>query len=463
MHKILWILTAAVFTALLLPVLVQEGMFLDGVSYACIARNMANGLGDLAYPHYTATLYPICYEQPPLALWMQSLFFSVFGDAFWVERLYSFCMAIGTVCGIVLNWNLLATQTLDSPIDNKKKAWLPVILWLAAPIVFWGYQNNMLECTMSFFVLLSSFFAAKSVLEKKPGLLIIATFFTAVAVLSKGPVGFFPVAVPIAMSMAFEPKGLLRASGRSLFILGLSLALLGLFIATVPGMPEYLDYYLSKQLLPTLSGAREKQVENPFSFLIDLGSQLVLPGILLVALYAKPGFRSVSLPKSALFFLLAGLAGSLPLVFTPKQSTHYLLPSIPFFALGFSVILSHNLSWNISFLNKQRGRLTKIAYVVLVVTIVTSLSFWGKYRRNASQIRDIKVVCKLVGADQVMGVPQHFSSDWLLIAYFGRLGNISLDSRTPHDFWLMEKGGNAPEGYKKLETEITGYELWKKL
>ncbi|MBK6994432.1 MAG: hypothetical protein IPH31_05740 [Lewinellaceae bacterium] len=73
-HKVVWLFTAAVLVGLLVPSLVQEGMFLDGVSYACIAKNMAKGMGGFAQPYYTATLYPVCYEQPPFALWLQSLF-----------------------------------------------------------------------------------------------------------------------------------------------------------------------------------------------------------------------------------------------------------------------------------------------------------------------------------------------------------------------------------------------------
>lgn len=463
MHKLFWILTATVFTALLLPALVQEGMFLDGVSYASIARNMAMGLGDLAHPYYTAGLYPVCYEQPPLALWIQSLFFSVLGDHFWVERFYSLILAMASAWAIVLNWKLLRAQSIELPSDKKNISWLPMLLWIVAPIVFWGYQNNMLECTMSFFVLISAFFAARSEIEKRPALLLPAALFTVAAVLSKGPVGFFPVAVPIAWSIAYDRNGIFGASVRTLVLLALTLALLGLFIFMVPGMSEYLDYYLNKQLLPTLSGVREKQVENPFSFLSDLISQVALPVILIAGLWVKRGFQSVHWPKSALFFLIVGLAGTLPLVFTPKQSAHYLIPSIPFYALGFAAMLSHNLRWNPAFLNQYRGWLEKIAWLVLGTTLLISISFWGKSLRDESKIRDTKVLCKQVGKHTIIGIPQHFSNDWLLIAYLSRFGNVSLDSRAPHDFWLMEKGGTLPEGFEKLETEMAAYELCKRL
>jgi hypothetical protein len=44
-----------------------------------------------------------------------------------------------------------------------------------------------------------------------------------------------------------------------------------------------------------------------------------------------------------------------------------------------------------------------------------------------------------------------------------RFGNVSLDSRAPHDFWLMEQGGALPKGFEKLETEMAAYALCKRL
>jgi hypothetical protein len=72
-------------------------------------------------------------------------------------------------------------------------------------------------------------------------------------------------------------------------------------------------------------------------------------------------------------------------------------------------------------------------------------------------------ICKQVGTHATIGIPQHFSNDWLLIAYLSRFGNVSLDSRAPHGFWLMGKGGALPEGFEKLETEMAAYELCKRL
>src|ERR1035437_10816961 len=99
-----WILTSGVFCALILPQLVQDGMFLDGVFYASISRNLAHHLGSFWNPHYSQTIYQSLHEQPPLMFWLQGLFFHLFGDSIYVERIYSLLTAIITALGINLIW-----------------------------------------------------------------------------------------------------------------------------------------------------------------------------------------------------------------------------------------------------------------------------------------------------------------------------------------------------------------------
>ena len=460
-----WLFTATVFVGLLLPVLVQQGMFLDGVSYACIARNMANGLGSFSKPFYTVALYPVCHEQPPLVFWLQSQLFKVFGDHFWVERLYSFCMAVITAIGIVLNFQLF--QKAKAPFSsvlpkfalNSGNAWLPVLIWVTAPIVIWSYQNNMLECTMSVFVLFSTYFAVKAVMEKKFLWLLIAAILTTLGVLCKGPVGFFPVMAPLAVGVAFHGKRIKWEAGASVLMFAMVVTLLAAFVLFLPGMLEYMNDYLQTRLLPTLSGNRDESADSRLHFLFDLVSQFALPVLVVILLLWKQGFKTLVLPKSALFFFLVGLAGTFPLILSPKQSTHYLLPAIPFFALGLGAMTAAGFRLLEASIMRRVG-VEKIAWLVLVASIGISLSFWGKYRRDESTMKDVRAICQMVSTGTILGVAPHFSSNWKLIAYFGRLGNVGLDSREQHDFYLTEKGGQAPEGYDAVWTGAIEYEIW---
>ena len=148
-HAPFWGLAIAYGTAFMLPVLLSEGTFLDGLIYAVLARNLAMGLGSFWAPHYSLTVHDQWFEHPPLGLNIESLFYRVLGDGIWVEHVHSLATAL--VCGllIVVLWN----QVVGEDRRLRRLGWLPVLFWLLNPQVTWAYANNMLENTMSIFTL----------------------------------------------------------------------------------------------------------------------------------------------------------------------------------------------------------------------------------------------------------------------------------------------------------------------
>src|ERR1700674_775371 len=104
------LLTFAVFAAATVPRLVHRGMFVDGVTYASVARNLAEGRGSFWSPFYTSTIYPEFHEHLPLGFWLQSLWFRVFGDHLFVERAYSIAAALTTAFVIAWIWRRLAAR-----------------------------------------------------------------------------------------------------------------------------------------------------------------------------------------------------------------------------------------------------------------------------------------------------------------------------------------------------------------
>ena len=169
------LLTFAVLALAILPRLAHRGMFVDGVTYASIARNLAQGQGSFWSPFYTATIYPQFHEHPPLGFWLQSLWFRVLGDHLFVERLYAVTIGLATAVLLAAIYRQLhidaateaspADRHADRPgrldgmpvparsqssVDRSPPAaggeapdWLPVILWIAAPVVSW--MPNMMR------------------------------------------------------------------------------------------------------------------------------------------------------------------------------------------------------------------------------------------------------------------------------------------------------------------------------
>jgi len=156
-----WFITISVFIALILPTLIKDGMFMDGQLYACVSKNLADGLGTFWFPFLCETCWNsgsgFFLEHPPLVYGIQSLFFKSLGDSIYVERFYSFLTAIITAYLILLTWKLI----LNDNSELRKLSWLPVLFWIITPVCFWSYQNNVQENTMGIFTLASVYFTLK--------------------------------------------------------------------------------------------------------------------------------------------------------------------------------------------------------------------------------------------------------------------------------------------------------------
>lgn len=452
-----WSFTFAVFLCLFWPFLGQKGMFLDGVTYGTISRNIAFGLGSFSAPHYTDTLFSVFYEQPPLALWLESWLFRLCGDHFWVERLFPFLMAICNGWMIVLLWRSACQKAQDE--NRLRFSWLPLLFWITSPIVFWCFQQNMLEAVMSFFVLLSAWFALRAAAEEKAAYWIISGLLISAGALSKGPVAFFPASTPLMFAVFWEKRQVIRGLAFSGLSILIALAGIALCVKLIPGMSDYLDYYLHRQLFPTLAGTREKQVTFPFAFFPHLLEQLVIP--LLIALWAI--FRKKQSPERAtIFFLALGLCGVLPLALSPKQSGHYLVPAIPFFALGLAWIASGALA-TLHFWEKlERPPYKLVAQTLLALVLLSPIWTWGKFSRDSNLLSDIGKITQVVPAGSTVSVPGEWAENWLLHAYFARMGNISLDSKGDQAFAVTQKNATFRPGFEKSILVLNTLELYQK-
>ena len=203
LHTTAWMLTATLLLARLLPAALQPGMFFDGVTHATIARNMAIGEGDFWHP---VLFGPACdyHEQPTLAFWLESLLFRLFGDHFWVEKLYSAMLAVGTAAIIAVIWRRL----LRDRAELANCSWLPVAIWACLPSWAWMYDSNMLENTLGLFALASVYASLRAANSQGAWLAwtAAAAICLAAAVLSKGPVGVFPVVTPIVIGFTLGRK-----------------------------------------------------------------------------------------------------------------------------------------------------------------------------------------------------------------------------------------------------------------
>src|SRR6266508_2704309 len=188
-------LAISLYCLLVLPRMLSYGMFLDGVTYASIARNMAESYGSFWQPYYTATVYPTFYEHPPLGFWLQSWAYRLCGDSVYVEALWGFGVGLLILVGLAGIWGCLTPQSYAVAV-----AWFPLMLFLFMPMTFWALANNMLENTMTCFIVLAVWLGILSL--QNPHISssclygICSGLSIFCAMLIKGPVALFPLTIP---------------------------------------------------------------------------------------------------------------------------------------------------------------------------------------------------------------------------------------------------------------------------
>ena len=461
-NKTYLLITITLMAAFLIPSLVQEGMFVDGVTYSAISKNLANGIGSNWNPHYTKTLYPEFREHPPLVFIIQSLFFRIFGDAFYTERIFCFIVALLTALGIVNIWKLMN--------DNKEISndyWLPIFLWLLVPLVAWSYKNNMLENVMGLFTIFAVCFLIKAIKEGYNLYLIAGGIFILFAFLSKGFTGLFPIVVPLIFAFVFKTgkKAILSFILLAVFLLITSLSLLYLF----PGIRSNISMYLDQQVIAALSNHREVTTGNRFTIILNMILELIVPLAIVIILFISAKIKSrTNLPfrnKNFLFFLLIALSASVPLIISLKQRKYYLIPSIPFYALAFSSLMHQNISELLGRVPaKVHFWIRRISYSLLTLIFIFSIMKFGKFSRDQEKLQDVYTITGFVPEGTIISTTKELWSDWGLVAYMSRAGYLSLDCDHQHEFFLNTKESSEapPEGYHLVNIKLAKYQLYKK-
>src|SRR5690606_37057734 len=134
-------LTILLLTIFFIDRSVQKGLFLDGLIYSSIARDIAMGKGSFWQPYYGQNLF---WSHPPLIFVLEAIFFIIFGSFYGTEKIYSFFIWLVTVVLISRCWRSI----FNNP-QPRTFFWLPLVLWGFMPSVLWSYPNNILDSTMA--------------------------------------------------------------------------------------------------------------------------------------------------------------------------------------------------------------------------------------------------------------------------------------------------------------------------
>ncbi|MDZ7669637.1 MAG: hypothetical protein U5Q16_09555 [Gammaproteobacteria bacterium] len=341
------VLLLALLAFYLVPDLLTRGLALDGLVYASIAQQLAQGAGGFwALPHYDGS--PGAFlEHPPLGIWLLAQWMRLVGDPFWAEKAYAGLCTLGCF-GL--------TGMLWREVSGRLNVWWPWLLLAVMPVATYTLKNNYLESALVLAALLAVWAGWRLVPAPLSAgafagwsMLLAGGVFA--GLLIKGPVGLYPLAAPLVFAVFEPPPG--RSPGspaaaafgltRSIPAVLLLCACLALLLAHADAR-QALAAWWQNQVVASI--AADRPVVHGRLYQLGNLARNLLPPVLLTGLVLWRWGRWPAQGR-AWALLLLGAAASVPLLLSARQFKHYLLPSLPLFALGLGMLAQPAGHWRI--------------------------------------------------------------------------------------------------------------------
>src|SRR3990167_7332052 len=411
-------------------ILVQKKMDSDGTLYASVAWNMAHNIGSLWHPVNTPSVFPQFYEHPSFGMFINSLFFRIFGDNFIVDRLYCLFTLILSVWATTLIW--YQSQTVAS----KYLWWLLLFCWSAVPLMGNCYGANVIEDLLVVFTTFSVWAILRILFHtSKIGVLslLFASACMTGAFFSNGLQAFFPFAVPIIYQVVFcDRKWKVILTQTFLLILFTTAIIFSVFLYH-PAF-AFIRQYFFEQIVATFTHARIGN-GNYKGFAHLTGMWFVLHNLLwlflaimvvfiILAKKSAKTFLNIAkeniVNRKVILFLLIGLSASLPILASSRQMPHYFLQAFPF-------------------------------YILMFLEILTPM------------LKDVDAISKIVPKNAAISVNSALFRNWNLHAYLYRYYQIDLTQNQGKPFYLQYKNDqHLLPGYQKVDVHLQKYILYKK-
>ncbi len=457
---------------LLVSGLVQQGMFMDGIQYACVSKNLAEGYGSFWFPF----LSPFwCqngafhfFEHPPLFYWFESLFFQIPGAGIYAEKLFCALMWLLNAWFIHRLWKLI----YESDHEKEYFGWLPVLLWTITPVCFWCFQNNMIEVLVSLFMLSSVYFGLRFLMDdrqKKYHYLMLSAALLYGGFLTKGLVALFPLSLYLVFALTHK-----KIPVRSAFLYTvISIAVFAILFFAVyvisPSANYTLNFYFKERLISRIE--QTPTTGNRFELLFDLVSQLLPVFIITIGTYFTQLMRKRTPTKNEgrrwfWFFLLMGLSGSLPIMLTLVQKSFYFMPSLGFYALAFSaLILGFFRSCRILVQQAFYKVFNGFSLLLAVTSIVFVVCASGKFSRDEHLLEEVQVLGALMETEGTINVDMDVYCTWNYQFYLQRYHRVYLDpTKTYRKYLLVKDPSNTPwlNRYRFVKQFDSGFSLYER-
>lgn len=432
-------------------------MFFDGIRYANVARNYAEGLGSFWKLNYGNSIYSLHYDQPPFVFFLQAQFFKILGDSIYTERLYVAVFAIIHLLLIKQLWKELAGSFF-------RYYWLPLMFWIIVPLCSWTFKNNLLEATMGAFDLAAVIIILRGCRLHKTYYLLAGGTLVLLASLCKGFQGLFPVTVPLFYWFIYREGSFRQMFLQTCMVVSVIVAAYVYFYMT-PEIRQSIGHYFTRRLEATFNHVHDTK-KSHFYLLFKLILELLPPVIITFVLWffgrkKKPGAVDT---KAISLMILTGISASFPLMITLEQRAFYLTTSLPYYIIALSLIAAPYLSNHVSDLGKKKYRKinTLLVSIILITLIIIGFNA-HKPKRDFDLLHDLYILKKQLPVGTVVSIPEPLSENWAYLAYFMRYGKITLDHYQANRFYLTESGNEPPTDtcYKQIDLGLKKFNVFE--
>lgn len=459
-----YLFTAGVFLIIYSPALLSDGMFMDGLIYSVVARNLAMGDGSFWNLSFSSIYFNSFHEHPPLAMGVHSIFYSVFGDSRFVDKLFSIATYVITAFLIHRIWHLF----------RLSHSWIPLLMWLSIPLTGWACSNNMLENTLSILICAATWLYFKG-RETKPWLFCAgAGIVLFLGVLTKGPVALFPWTLPFIALVTGQQQKIGTAVQETICMVVGTLLPLALLLLLSDAAYQSLEAYVNIQVVNSLKNI--VTVDSRWFIVKKLLLELIpVFALVLIALFIGRKQRFVfhrlqEKKKQALMLVLVGLSGVIPIMVSMKQNGFYILPALPFFAMGVAVFiypLSSYLLAKVNYNGKAYRRFHLFGSVLLLAGITLSLAQANTVGRDKVKLADLRQVFTVVPKNEIINVHPDLWTDWSLHGYLQRYHRVSMDNDLSNQRqYLLMKADNAMQStaavYIPVDLPLKDFQLYMK-
>ena len=445
-----------IFFALISGSFLTEGMFFDGLIYSTIAKSLSQGIG---------SFWNLCFSEgrpfighPPLAMGIQSLFYLLLGDSFYVEKIYSVFTVVLSAFILFHIWKELEM--------NVKNFWMVLLLWLLVPTVAWASTNNMLENSMNIFVLLSVWAYLRSLKKHRFLYCFLSGVMLFLAFLCKGFTGLYPLALPFFYWLFMQDRKIISALQDTLLLLaGLAIVVLLTFTISSTAL-QSIETYIKEQVLNSIDHVTTK--DSRFFILISFLSDLIIPAIIVFVVFIVGKLKKkVVMDRQHkrlcyVFFALA-LSGVIPIMVSLKQSSFYIITVFPYTALALGCLMDSTLT-NIQFSDKTTMVFRVVSVSVFLLAIGLNIIFCGIVTRDKEMLTDIHAILPVLPERTTVATSTSMMQDYQFWAYMDRYQGIYIGGNDKqHLYYITMADDKAVDScYHYVETGAKNYFLYKK-